>query len=167
MGPLMAEALSVTIGDGTARVDRSAATELQVDDAAIEIAYGPGTGELGFRNGTSQTVAFAVRTADATWVFHEGRTYLATVEAEGSASRRSTHGQGSLMAPMPATVIAVNVKPGDGVKAGDVLILLEAMKMELPLRAEGDAVVAAVHCDAGDLVQPNVPLIDLTAAGGA
>ena len=68
------------------------------------------------------------------------------------------------MAPMPATVIAVNVQPGDAVKGGDVLILLEAMKMELPLRASADAIVSAVHCSAGDLVQPNVPLVDLEAA---
>jgi biotin carboxyl carrier protein len=76
-----------------------------------------------------------------------------------------SHGPGSLMAPMPATVVSVNARPGDSVKAGDVLILLEAMKMELPLRAPGDAVVSAVHCRPGDLVQPNVPLVDLDAPG--
>jgi biotin carboxyl carrier protein len=37
------------------------------------------------------------------------------------------------------------------------------MKMELPLRAGGDAIVIAVHCAAGDLVQPNVALVDLEA----
>ncbi|MGH9411278.1 MAG: acetyl-CoA carboxylase biotin carboxyl carrier protein subunit, partial [Vicinamibacterales bacterium] len=50
---------------------------------------------------------------------------------------------------------------GDSVRAGDVLILLEAMKMELPVRAPADARVTAVHCRPGDLVQPNVGLIDL------
>jgi 3-methylcrotonyl-CoA carboxylase alpha subunit len=61
---------------------------------------------------------------------------------------------------MPATVTAVNVAAGDSVKHGDVLIVLEAMKMELPIRAPGDGTVAAVHCRAGELVQPDVSLID-------
>ena len=67
---------------------------------------------------------------------------------------------GAVTAPMPATVINVNVSPGDEVKHGDVLIVLEAMKMELPVRAPGDGRVRAVHCRAGDLVQPDVSLID-------
>jgi acetyl/propionyl-CoA carboxylase alpha subunit len=163
MGTLMAEALSITVGDRTARVDRSGGGQVLVDDATLEVAYGPWRGEVALREPASQTVAFVARAGDTIWVFHEGRTYLATVEAEGAANRRSGLGQGALMAPMPATVIGVNVKPGDAVKAGDVLVLLEAMKMELPLRSPGDAVVSAVHCAAGDLVQPNVSLVDLTA----
>jgi biotin carboxyl carrier protein len=61
---------------------------------------------------------------------------------------------------MPATVTAVHVAAGDRVTRGDVLIVLEAMKMELPVRAPGDGTVAAVHCRPGDLVQPDVSLID-------
>jgi len=57
-------------------------------------------------------------------------------------------------------VTAVNVVPGDTVKLGDVLIVLEAMKMELPVRAPGDGTVAAVHCRPGELVQQDVSLID-------
>ena len=66
-----------------------------------------------------------------------------------------------ITAPMPATVIRVNVKPGDTVAKGDVLVLVEAMKMELPLRALNAARVAAVHCRAGDLVAADAPLVDL------
>jgi len=66
-----------------------------------------------------------------------------------------------IIAPMPATVIRLNVKPGDTVAKGDVLVLVEAMKMELPLRALNAARVAAVHCRAGDLVAADAPLIDL------
>ena len=64
------------------------------------------------------------------------------------------------MAPMPATVIKVQVAAGDAVKKGDVVVLLEAMKMELPLRAEADGTVKRVLCKAGELVQPDVPLIE-------
>ena len=62
---------------------------------------------------------------------------------------------------MPATVIEIKVAPGDAVKRGDILIVLEAMKMELPVRAPGDGTVKAIHCRPGDLVQPDTSLIDL------
>ena len=47
-------------------------------------------------------------------------------------------------------------------QAGQLLLVLEAMKMELPVRAAGDARVDAVHCNEGDLVQPGQSLIELT-----
>ena len=70
-------------------------------------------------------------------------------------------GPQALSAPMPATVAKVLVKPGAAVKKGDTVILLEAMKMELPLRAPADATVKAIHCREGELVQPDVTLIEL------
>jgi biotin carboxyl carrier protein len=42
------------------------------------------------------------------------------------------------------------------------VIVLEAMKMELPIRAPADATVMAVHCREGELVQPDAALIELT-----
>jgi biotin carboxyl carrier protein len=76
--------------------------------------------------------------------------------------RRATLPTGALVAPMPATVVKVHVKPGDAVKQGDVVVLLEAMKMELPIRATADSTVAAVHCREGELVQPDALLVELT-----
>src|SRR5690606_37157713 len=57
-----------------------------------------------------------------------------------------------LLCPMPGMVVAVNVKEGDEVKAGQPLAVVEAMKMENILRAEQDAVVAAVKAGAGDVL---------------
>ena len=65
---------------------------------------------------------------------------------------------------MPATVLAIAVQPGQRVAAGDVLLRLEAMKMELPVRAPRDATVIAVKCREGELVQPGVPLLELDEA---
>jgi biotin carboxyl carrier protein len=62
---------------------------------------------------------------------------------------------------MPATVVKVLVAPGQAVRHGDTLLLVEAMKMELPIRAPGDAIVKAVHCREGDLVQPDRTLVEL------
>ena len=71
----------------------------------------------------------------------------------------STAGK-SLTAPMPSTVIKVHVKRGDAVKKGDIVVVLEAMKMELPVRALGDAVVAEVRCRDGERVQADATLIE-------
>ncbi|MCB0906068.1 MAG: ATP-grasp domain-containing protein [Nocardioidaceae bacterium] len=58
-------------------------------------------------------------------------------------------GDGTVLAPMPGTVLAVNVTAGDLVEAGQVLGMMEAMKMELSLTAPSDGVVTAVDAAAG------------------
>jgi 3-methylcrotonyl-CoA carboxylase alpha subunit len=82
-----------------------------------------------------------------------------------SSKRRASAGaaQAAVTAPMPSTVIKVLVSPGDAVTKGDVLVLLEAMKMELPVRALGDATVVAVRCREGELVQADAVLVELTS----
>jgi biotin carboxyl carrier protein len=62
---------------------------------------------------------------------------------------------------MPATVLKVLVAPGAAVAKGDTLVVLEAMKMELPIRAAGDGVVGEVFCREGELVQAGAPLVEL------
>lgn len=73
----------------------------------------------------------------------------------------------ALAAPMPATVVATPAERGQTVRAGDVLVVLEAMKMELTIRAPRDGVVDALHCRRGDLVQPGVPLVTMRPPRGA
>jgi 3-methylcrotonyl-CoA carboxylase alpha subunit len=84
-----------------------------------------------------------------------------TSRAAVQTKRRSAGSAGgALIAPMPATVIKVLVKPGDAVKKGDIVVVLEAMKMELPVRALGDGVVSAVTCREGELVQADAALVE-------
>ena len=131
----------------------------------IEIGRGAAPGELIARDGERPLRidrVFAVAAPDRTWVFHDGSVYEISAQQEGV--RRNAHAQGTLTAPMPATIIEVKVSAGDAVRKGDILIVLEAMKMELPVRAPGDGRVQAVHCRPGDLVQPETSLIDLAPA---
>ena len=84
--------------------------------------------------------------------------------ASGDPSSRGPAGASdndALSSPMPATVAAIEVKAGDQVEAGDLLLTLEAMKMELPIRSPRDGRVKAVNCQKGDLVQPGIPLVEL------
>jgi 3-methylcrotonyl-CoA carboxylase alpha subunit len=97
------------------------------------------------------------------WAFWNGRIFRGSALDESPSAntrvRRDTHQ--ALTAPMPATVLKVLVGPGVHVKKGETLIILEAMKMELPLRASTDATVTSVHCREGELVQPETVLVEL------
>lgn len=73
-------------------------------------------------------------------------------------------GDGVVRSPMPGTVIAVNVAPGDAVVAGAVVAIVEAMKMEHALRAPSDGIVAEVHAVAGTTVALDQPLVRIDAA---
>lgn len=95
----------------------------------------------------------------ATWVFFDGNVWR--LERQPSAPSRTSRREASVMAPMPATVVAINIAPGQSVKDGDTLIVLEAMKMELPIRAPRSGIVKAVHCTKGELVQPGVNLLEI------
>ena len=109
-----------------------------------------------------QHIAYAVAARDAVWVFLNGRTYLVESSHSTRAGRRQHHDdQDALASPMPATVERITVENGQSVAAGDVLIVLEAMKMELTIKAPRDARVRAIACRPGELVQPGVPLVEL------
>jgi 3-methylcrotonyl-CoA carboxylase alpha subunit len=99
--------------------------------------------------------------AHATWVFVNG--HVARIDNEAHETRTSgrRRGESGVMSPMPATVVAISAIPGQAVTEGQTLIVLEAMKMELPIKAPRSGVVKAVHCAKGDLVQPGVNLVEL------
>ena len=126
---------------------------------SVTVTAGVESGEVLVRDGARVERMFAVADGDVTWVFHNGDVYLVADESARTAKARQAHG--ALNAPMPATVIGVNVKPGDQVETGQTLIVLEAMKMELPLRAPGAGRVKAINCRPGDFVQPDMDLIEL------
>ncbi|MBI5016239.1 MAG: acetyl-CoA carboxylase biotin carboxyl carrier protein subunit [Deltaproteobacteria bacterium] len=69
--------------------------------------------------------------------------------------------KGALLAPMPGMVVDYLVKVGDAVKVGDVVVLLEAMKMENGLEAPADGVVAEVCFQKGDSVPKDAVLLTL------
>jgi len=113
--------------------------------------------------GPSETFEGAVAVSgDTVWVTVSGEVFSFEVTHGARRSRTDTHDHDAFTPPMSATVVRILVKPGDSVSNGDVLIALEAMKMELPIRAPRDGVVKAIHCQAGDLVQPGQQLIEFS-----
>lgn len=134
--------------------------------AAVDAVVTPLDGAAGAYRVTTGDRAATVYVAGPPhrrWVFCEGRTEIVEVEAEDRVRARRAPGHGdALSAPMPATVGRIAVRPGDRVARGDTLLVLEAMKMELPIRAPHDGVIARVHCQEGDLVQPGATLLEFS-----
>ena len=64
-------------------------------------------------------------------------------------------------APMAGIVLSVNKNIGDAVKKGDVLVILEAMKMENEILAPADGVVKAIHVSSNESVESNQPLLTI------
>ena len=134
--------------------------EVRVDQRVYAVTRdGNGTMRITSEETERGSTAWSVAVGDVRWVFVDGRVFE-LAEARPLARARSGH-HGSLMAPMPATVRRVLVSAGDTVKRGDSLVILEAMKMELPVRASAPGLVRAVCCREGELVQPGVALIEI------
>jgi len=98
-----------------------------------------------------------VKSRDGVWLLH-----LSDAAAERRTHRPDAAGHsGDIDAPMPGLVRKVQGRPGQRVRAHQVLVVLEAMKMEHAIEAPADGVISAVYCHEGQLVQAGARLIDL------
>jgi biotin carboxyl carrier protein len=70
----------------------------------------------------------------------------------------------AIQAEMVANVVSVDVEVGATVAVGDAVVLLESMKMEIPVLAEAGGVVTAVKVSAGDVVQEGDVLLEVARA---
>jgi biotin carboxyl carrier protein len=102
------------------------------------------------------------------WVHMKGQTF--TVEVPKRAGRRGGRSSGAnanpgeISAPMPGKIIKLMVKESDKVAAQQVLLVMEAMKMEYTLKAQSDGTVSEVKCVAGDQVSLGQLLVKLDIA---
>ena len=80
-------------------------------------------------------------------------------------ARRSTgrgkkrNRSGTISSSIPGKVVSLHAAVGDRVKEGDVLLILEAMKMQNEIQAPIPGAVSEVNCESGDSVEANVPLV--------
>ena len=109
--------------------------------------------------GVERRYAFHV-TDDSIWIARDGHHLELRTER---AARAAAASSGSLEAPMPGTVLLVNVADGDAVAAGDVLLVLESMKMELPIAAPHAGTVAGLELRPGDGVALGQLLVAVVA----
>ena len=102
--------------------------------------------------------AVATKVGDVWWVHVNGHTMQFEVIEPGASS---SDDEGGLSAPMPGKILEVHVSEGQSVKSGDVLMVMEAMKMEHKIVASSDGKVEAVHFKEGDQVPQGAELLSL------
>jgi len=106
---------------------------------------------------------------DETWhVLLRGRLYQATVEDEREKRLRAAAGGGvaesgeyHLKAPMPGMVVVIPVAEGDIVQKGQVLLILESMKMQNELKSPKDGTVHRIRVRAGETVEQRQALLSV------
>ena len=81
------------------------------------------------------------------------------------SSKKASDGQAELKnpvrAPLPGMILNITVKVGDSVNSGDVILIMEAMKMENEIRAHTTGTIAAVLIESGQSVSEGDPLVDI------
>lgn len=90
-------------------------------------------------------------------------TPVAAPKAPAKKAAPKTSGAGAIKinAPMPGKIVAVKAQPGAAVKKGDVVIVLEAMKMENEICAAQDGTIASVEVSVGDMVEGGNVLVTM------
>ena len=84
-----------------------------------------------------------------------------TAKPEAAAPIAAPATGNALKAPLPGTITSINVKVGDKVNAGDVVIILEAMKMQNNIEAESTGTVTAINVTPGDSVMEGAVLLTI------
>ncbi len=118
--------------------------------------------------GDSEWPVVVARDGDTLWVHIDGAAHrLEWRDAVGHLAEAAGAGGGDAMrAPMPGSVIAVNVDVGAVVAAGDVVLVIESMKLETAIRAPRAGVVAAVHYTVGAVFDRDALLATLEEEPG-
>lgn len=140
----------------------SAAVPLVADARLIHREQAPGglmLIELSLPDGSHRRVRLSgMREGDRRKLWIDGRELSATRARPGAAPAAA---EGSLASAIPAVVSRLLLAPGDDVRAGDRLLLLESMKMVIPIQAPRDGRLARYLCAEGDAVPAGVPLVEL------
>jgi acetyl/propionyl-CoA carboxylase alpha subunit len=158
-------------------------TQLTFDDAVLDItsdgaAYSlsldgqqqhvellqSSNGRLDLVIDDQHAAAYVTAEGQTRWVTVNGRTFRLTKKSRSARPAGGHDGSSELAAPMPGQVRAVNIQPGDSVTKGQVLVVLEAMKMEIRLQAPFDGQVSAVDATLGQTVEREQILVKLQRA---
>lgn len=154
LGGSRIEAVSLPASDGT---------DLVLEDSRHRVSlHALGEGEYRLEvDGIAHRVWIAV-CGDAVHIHAGGRSW--TVELVDELAETAAAGGGAAdtaEAPMPGTVVRVEVTPGEAVKRGQTLMVIESMKMETAIVAWRDGVVGAVHRQLGATFDRKAPLVTL------
>jgi 3-methylcrotonyl-CoA carboxylase alpha subunit len=151
--------VKVTLGDETreVRIESGAAV---IGDRRVEFsATGAGERIETLRVGGEPLAVRIVRDRDRAFVWCSGEAF--EFRRAGARAPRQGESAAGLSAPMPGRIRRVVASEGSRVARGDVILILEAMKMEHAIRATADGVVARVFHSEGDLVDAGAALAEI------
>lgn len=153
--------------DTEAGVVRRGDTSFVVSELA---APGDASPEASLRleiDGVAHAGMVLVEPERSVWASYRGHSSRFAIAAGESVAGAASVGDGSVLAPMPGMVLAVNVSKGDAVAEGEILGILEAMKMELALKSPHAGVVTAVHATPGFQVELGARLFRVESEGAS
>ena len=146
------------------RIRRDGRFRLVVDGAErLVTPYACGTGAVDM-DIDSRRLAFAVDRHGDTWLVHGERGGVELREQPRYPVPGLDDRGGDLLAPMPGTVLATEVSAGDTVTRGQLLLILEAMKMEHRITAPRDGAIGEVCVSVGEQVENGQLLVTLVAS---
>ncbi|MCB0421604.1 MAG: acetyl-CoA carboxylase biotin carboxyl carrier protein subunit [Bdellovibrionales bacterium] len=118
-------------------------------------------------NGESKKV-FAQKINGALWVHVDGKTLmrpLLTKKSRNHNKHVTANEPGVLTAPMPGKILEVKIKVGDDVCEGQILVVMEAMKMEYSLKSDIDGKIKSISVNVGDQVTLGRKLAEVSSNG--
>ena len=150
----------------TYKRQRSGTFAVHVDEQTMHVTcYASGEGNVDL-DLDGRRLHFNVSPHADDWLIHSNHGDLCLTELPRYPSTDSDESGGGLTAPMPGSVLETQVAAGAKVAKGDLLVILEAMKMEHRITAPRDGVVESVHVNVGEQVENAQLLVTLAAVEG-
>jgi len=149
---------------------RDGRVTLTNDGRTVDAAYRRDAGMVTITTDVETYRAATAKDARGLWVSSRGRTWLLVPEGREGMTRGAADAPDEIRAPMTGTVVSVTAAAGSHANEGDLLLTIEAMKMEFKLTAPEDGEVLEVACAEGDRVELGQLLVRLkpaAPAGGA
>ena len=141
---------------------RAEGGRVSIDGKTVTVAQetAPNGGRRLLIDGASHDVQVAAK-GETAWIQVGGRCWTTRLHDPVKDAGATADEGDACRAPMPGTVVALNVGAGDTVSLGQTLLVMESMKMQINLDAARDGVVAEVRCAPGDSVERDARLVTL------
>jgi len=147
-------------GDDTVTLRAGLGEVIRLDGAAIEGVRWDGDAVTFTFEGRAIR-ARVLRDGDALDVVLDGATHALRHHDPRAPADAAETGGGRVIAPMPGRVLRILVAAGDRVTRGEVLVVIEAMKVQMRITAPADGIVAGLGCAEGELVEDGAELVTL------